>query len=190
MCKITVTTEAETAYLSTPYNANFVAAIKRIGGARWDRDRRVWAIPAEAIDQAREIMRRVYGEDDRPSAEPSVSVKLTFSDRICEWRAPVTILGKTIASAWGRDSGARVGDDVAFVEGRPESGGSMKNWYSVVPAGCVVVLHNVPQAALQMELPEGVTAEVMQPATIDRAALEAERERLLARLAEIDQLLA
>lgn len=99
------------------------------------------------------------------------------------------ILGKSIASAWGRDSGARVGDDVAFVEGRPESGGSFKNWRSVVPAGSVVVLHNVPQAALQMELPEGVTAEVMQPATIDRDALQAERKHLLARLAEIDQLL-
>ena len=187
---IKITTESNTAYLSTPYNADFVAAIKQIGGATWDRDRRAWAIPADAIDQAREIMRRVYGADDRPSAEPSVIVRLTFGREVYKLRAPVTILGKTIASAWGRDSGARVGDDVAFVEGRPESGGSVKNWCSVVPAGSVVVLHNVPQAALQMELPEGVTAEVMQPATIDRTALEAERERLMARLAEIDQLLA
>lgn len=187
---IKITTNDDRAYLETPYNANFVAAVKQIGGANWDRDRRAWAIPADAIDQAREIMRRVYGADDRPSAEPSVSVKLTFDREVYKLRAPVTILGKSIASAWGRDSGARVGDDVAFVEGRPESGGSVKNWCSVVPAGCVVVLHNVPQAALQMELPEGVTAEVMQPAAIDRAALEAERERLLARLAEIDQLLA
>lgn len=187
---IKINTIDDRAYLETPYNANFVAAVKQIGGARWDRDRRAWSIPAEAIDQAREIMRRVYGEDDRPSAEPNVSVKLIFSDEVSKWHGPVTILGKTIASAWGRDSGARVGGDVVFVEGRPKSGGSVKNWYSVVPEGCVVVLHNVPQAAMQMELPEGVTAEVMQPATIDRAALEAERERLLARLAEIDQLLA
>lgn len=187
---IKINTIEDRAYLETPYNANFVAAIKRIGGASWDRDRRAWCIPADAIDQAREIMRRVYGEDDRPSTEPSVSVRLTFGREVSELRAPVTILGKSIASAWGRDSGARVGDDVAFVEGRPESGGSFKNWRSVVPAGSVVVLHNVPQAALQMELPEGVTAEVMQPATIDRDALQAERERLLARLAEIDQLLA
>lgn len=187
---IKITTIEDRAYLETPYNANFVAAIKRIGGASWDRDRRAWCIPAEAIDQAREIMRRVYGADDRPSAEPSVSVKLTFGREVYKLRAPVTILGKSIASAWGRDSGARVGDDVAFVEGRPQSGGSVKNWCSVVPEGCVVVLHNVPRAALQMELPEGVTAEVMQPATIDRTALEAERERLMARLAEIDQLLA
>lgn len=187
---IKINTIDDRAYLETPYNANFVAAVKQIGGASWDRSRRAWSIPAEAIDQAREIMRRVYGEDDRPSTEPSVSVKLTFDDRICEWHAPVTIMGKTIASAWGRDSGARVGDDVVFVEGRPESGGSVKNWYSVVPEGCVVVLHNVPRAALQMELPAGVTAEVLESKGPDRAALEAERARLLARLAEIDQLLA
>ena len=187
---IKITTTEKRACLLTPYNADFVSAIKRIGGAHWERDSRTWSIPVEAIDQAREIMRKVYGEDDRPSAEPSVSVRLTFSEEVTEWHAPVTIMGKTVASAWGRDSGARVGDDVAFVQGRPESGGSVKNWRSIVPAGCVVVLHNVPQAALQMELPDGVTAEVMQPATIDRTALEAERERLLARLAEIDQLLA
>lgn len=187
---IKINTIDDRAYLETPYNANFVAAIKRIGGAQWDRDRRAWCIPADAIDQAREIMRRVYGADDRPSAEPSVSVRLTFDREVSEWRAPVTIMGKSIASAFGRDSGARVGDDVAFVAGNPESGGSVKNWLSVVPAGCVVVLHNVPRAALQMELPAGVKAEVLEEKMPDRAALEAERERLLARLAEIDHLLA
>lgn len=187
---IKIDTIDDRAYIEAPYNANFVAAVKQIGGASWDRGRRAWSIPDVAIDQAREIMRRVYGEDDRPSAEPKVSVKLIFGNEVSKRHAPVTILGKSIASAWGRDSGARVGDDVVFVEGKPQSGGSVKNWYSVVPEGCVVVLHNVPRAALQMELPEGVTAEVLESKGPDRAALEAERERLLARLAEIDQLLA
>lgn len=59
----------------------------------------------------------------------------------------------------------------------------------MVPSGCVVVLYNVPRPALQMALPDGVTAEVLEERGPDRAALEAERARLLARLAEIDQLL-
>lgn len=187
---IKIHTINDRAYLETPYNANFVAAIKRIGGAQWDRDRRAWCIPANAIDQAREIMREVYGTDDRPSAESAVSVKLTFSAFVSELRGPVTIMGKSIAIAWGRDSGARVGDDVVFVTGHPESGGSAQNWTTMVPSGCVVVLHNVPRPALQMDLPEGVKAEVLEEKGPDRAALEEERTRLLARLAEIDQLLA
>lgn len=186
---IKINTINDRAYLETPYNADFVAAIKGIGGARWDRDRRAWSIPEESVEQARAIMRDVYGADDRPSAEPNVSVRLTFGERVYRTHESIMIYGKTVASAYGRDSGARVGDDVAFVEGKPTSGGSVKNWATIIPEGCVAVLHNVPQAALQMELPEGVTAEVISKGP-DRAALEAERERLLARLAEIDQQLA
>lgn len=46
------------ALLFTPYNAEFIAAVKNIGGAHWDREHRAWSIPAEAIEQARDIMRR------------------------------------------------------------------------------------------------------------------------------------
>lgn len=114
------------AYIYTPYNAEFVKAIKGIGGARWNRDKSAWAIPADCADQAREIMRRVYGEDDRPDCGERVDVRLTFDSSVSEWQSAVTIYGKTISRAYGRDSGARCGDDVAFVEGQPESGGSVK----------------------------------------------------------------
>lgn len=109
------------AYIYTPYNAEFVKAIKGIGGARWNRDKSAWAIPADCADQAREIMRRVYGEDDRPDCGERVDVRLTFDSSVSEWQSAVTIYGKTISRAYGRDSGARCGDDVAFVEGQPES---------------------------------------------------------------------
>lgn len=176
------------ALLFTPYNAEFIAAVKNIGGARWDKEHRAWSIPSEAIDQARDIMRRVYGACDLPDDQPRVSVKLTFEADVSEKWAPVTIFGKTIASATGRDSGARTGDDVVFVVGSPKSGGSVANWRSVVPEGSVVVLHNVPQAALEMPLPEGVQA-VVSAQKQSRDALQAEKERLLARLAEIEGLL-
>lgn len=147
------------AYIYTPYNAEFVKAIKGIGGARWNRDKSAWAIPADCADQAREIMRRVYGEDDRPDCGERVDVRLTFDSSVSEWQSAVTIYGKTISRAYGRDSGARCGDDVAFVEGQPESGGSVKNWTSVVPQGSIVVLHNVPTAMLAQPLPAGVRVE-------------------------------
>ena len=178
------------AYIYTPYNAEFVKAIKGIGGARWNRDKSAWAIPTDCVDLAREIMQRVYGEDDRPDCGERVDVRLTFDSSVSEWQSAVTIYGKTISRAYGRDSGARCGDDVAFVEGQPESGGSVKNWTSVVPQGSIVVLHNVPTAMLAQPLPAGVRVERLENQKINRDALMAEKQRLLERIAEIDNLVA
>lgn len=176
------------AYLSTPYNVDFITAIKQVRGARWSKERQAWVISAKVVDQAREIMRRIYGADDRPSSEPMVNVRLVFEKTVSKTCEPITIFGKTISKAWGRDSGARAGDDVVFVSGSPESGGSIKRWASVVGAESVVVLHNVPQAALQMPVPDGVTFTI-ESQSPNRNALEKEREQLLKRLAEIDELL-
>lgn len=183
-----ITVENNRANVYSPYNADFVSKIRGIGGAKWDSSAKCWSVPAESVDQVREIMLDVYGETDLISGR-KVSVRLTFSQSVAEYNAPVTIYGKTVSRAFGRDSGARVGNDVAFVQGAPKSGGSAKNWTSVVPEGSVVVLHNVPESMLEQELPGGVTAEVLSDEP-NRAELLREKERLLARLAEIDRLLA
>ena len=183
----------ESAIVWTPYNADFVRRIKTIGGARWDASQKAWKIPANTIDDCRAIMQEVYGETDLPAADAEkVNVRLTFESKLTEWHAPVTIFGKTIASAFGRDSGARVGDSVSFVSGAPTSGGSVKNWETVIPAGCVCVLHDVPKTLVSQEnLPSGVSYEIEQrTAEAERNDLLAERERLLRRIEEIDSLLA
>ena len=113
--KITIIDTA--AYLDTPYNPEFVSQIKNIGGARWDSSRREWKIPAACVEQAREIMRRVFGECDLPDETRRVNVKLTFSESICgNTRESLIIFGKQIARAYGRDSGAVAGGDVSFIE--------------------------------------------------------------------------
>lgn len=179
------------ALVYTPYNRDFVSRIKSsVGGSRWDAEARAWSIPSASADAVREIMRSVYGEDDRPETVDRVSVRLSFASDLYIPCGDVTLLGKCIAHANGRDSGARPGDGVAFVVGSPVSGGSAKNWYSCVPAGSVVVLSGVPRALLGEVLPASVTAEVIEHAGIDREALESERAKLLARIAEIDRLLA
>ena len=182
--KITIIDTA--AYLDTPYNPEFVSQIKNIGGARWDSSRREWKIPAACVEQAREIMRRVFGECDLPDETRRVNVKLTFSESICgNTRESLIIFGKQIARAYGRDSGAVVGGDVSFIDG------SRANYYARVPAGAVALLRNVPESILHEDLPDGVTYEIMpEEAAPNREALLAEKARLTARLAEIDKLLA
>lgn len=176
------------AFVYTPYNAEFVSKIKLLGG-RWNPSEKCWTVAEFKVDDVRSTMRSIYGRDDQPVAE-TVDVILTFTAEVSEWHAPVTILGRTIATAWGRDSGARMGDEVMFLEGKPESGGSVKNWHTIVPSGSVVKLPQLPKTATEeCELPNGVTMQIIG-GDIDRDALIAEKEKLLARLAEIDAILA
>ena len=193
MCNIKVTIKDGRASIYTPFNRDFVAAIKtNIGGRKWDSDERCWTVPEEALPQVRQIMMDIYGETDLPDAGGSVTVKVTFKEEWYERCNDVIIFKKVIASARGRDSGARSGDDVTFLEGKPTSGGSMKNWKSVVPAGCVVLLRHVPKAVWEQDKDsEYYTAEIVDEGKdVRRKELEEEKARLLARIAEIDKELA
>lgn len=176
------------AYVYTPYDPAFVSKIKLLGG-RWNPAEKCWMVSDSAVEDARRVMREVYGRDDQPVAE-TVDVQLVFDKDVDELRAPVALLGRIIASASGRDSGASVGTDVLFISGCPTSGGSVKNWRTVVHEGSVVRLPRLPKGAVENpDLPDGVRMEVLGGET-DRAALEAEKAKLLARIAEIDELLA
>lgn len=176
--------------IDTPYNPDFVKRVKVIG-ARWDGSKKVWTTDERNIDVVRAAMREVYGMDDRPAK--LVSVRVTLAEDLEAFRAPVMLFGRAVASAFGRDSGAKVGDGVAFEAGAPKSGGSVKNWYTYIPAGAVILIHDVPETAIQEQLDwddANGTFEVVTNATIDRVALAKEKEAILARLAEIDALLA
>lgn len=176
------------ANLFTPYNPDFVKKIKGIGGAKWNASEKCWGIPEAAVDAAREIMQEVYGYSDISENE-TVSVKVTIEDRMSECCGDVFLFGKVLAHASGRDSGARVGDDVAYISGGADSGGSVKNWKSVVEAGSVVILSNVNKSVFERsEIPEGVKVEVLA-GKASKSQLLDEKERLLKRIAEIDKLL-
>ena len=57
------------ANLYTPYNADFVKAIKALGGARWNASSRCWTISESMLPQARKIMMDVYGHTDEEQGE-------------------------------------------------------------------------------------------------------------------------
>lgn len=174
--------------IDSPYNPDFVSRIKAAGG-RWNGEK--WEVDERNLDIVRVIMREVYGQDDRPTE--TVTVKVTVGERsIDESRGPVVLFGRNIASARGRDSGARVGDGVSFEKGGADSGGSMKHWCTVIEAGSVFTVYDVPKLAVEQNIgwdEDYGTFEVIE-AGDPLAALKAEKEALLKRLAEIDALLA
>ena len=181
----------------TPYNPQFVSKIKT-AGARWNAIDKAWTMHAANIDVAREILRAVYGRDDMPAVdEKLVRVRVTALQNISADRGPIVLLGRIIASARGRDSGARVGEGVAFTDGKPQSGGSVKNWTTEIPEGSVFVGADVPTTLLG-ELDEtGWRGQKLYQYEIiddDRdeqlRKLQARREELAAALAEIDAQIA
>lgn len=185
---IKVTLENGKAKLYTPYSPAFVSGIKQLSG-RWNAASSCWVIPEEFLPDARALMKKIYGEDDQAEAEGGkVTVELTFSRDVAAECAPVVLLGRVIASAHGRDSGARPGEGVAFVEGGCRSGGSRNNWDTVVNEGSVVKVIGIPRATAEHpDLPEYVTLRILEEQDVRRQKLMEEKERLLRRIAEIEE---
>ena len=177
------------AYIYTPYNAEFVKRLKGVGGSKWDPEKKCWSVPENSVDAVRQVMSDIYGYTDI-SANETVTLRITFNSRAQETRGDVVLYGKVVAHACGRDSGARAGDDVAFIVGMPEGGGGAKNWVSAVESGSVVILNSVNKNIYAKEKPAyDVTVEVMSTANTDRDSLIKERQRLMNRIEEIDRIL-
>jgi hypothetical protein len=200
---VEITTSGSTLYVVSPYNAEFVSAAKRLGG-KWRAG--AWHLDARDEARVRTLCREVYGTDGVSIADV-VTLRVEWRQQDSEGTEPISLHGRTIARATGRDSGARLGDGIAVLAGSFGSGGSMKNWRTTVRAGTIVLVRDFPRAAAEellarqaaetrvvgvdgWEGPVVVYSVEPETAPVDLAALRAERERLVARLAEIDATLA
>lgn len=195
MESIKITTNGNKAQLYTPYNRDYIAQVKMIG-ARWDAAAKCWTIDAQKIDDARAIMRKVYGYDDLPQSTETagklVDVTIRFNDSCTAANGPVQAFGKVLARAYGRDSGAKIGTDCSLLGGSIDSTGSRATWKTWIDAGTIIKVYNVPEHMATAEhMPEEAEiTEIKAHEEIDKVALLAEKEKLLARLAEIEKLLA
>ena len=179
------------AFVKTPYSADFVKKIKSIGGARWEPEQKAWKIPAASVDTARKFMVEIYGESDVSVPTSKVDVKIEALEELYGYREAFSVMGRTIAQAWGRYSGVKIGEGVDFLTDFPKSGGSVKNWKTVIPEGAVFVVHGVPEEIAKKFISEehsDIKAEIFYN-KIDKRALESEREQLLRRISEIDLIL-
>lgn len=182
--QIKITEKDGRASIESPYNPNFVSRIKKMGG-KWDG--KSWTVDARNIDAVRAVMQEIYGMDDMPA--DLVSVRVTCNKELWASKGPITLFGRVVASASGRDSGARLGNGVAFIAEKPDSGGSVKHWGTSIPAGSEIIIHDVPRTAVDsgIDVPDGVEYEILEtPADSRREQLEREKTCLLARLAEIE----
>lgn len=175
------------AYVYTPYHPKFIRKIKRCSAARWDAARQAWQVAADLVPVVRKLMIDVFGECDIPVEGKRFDVELRFNKPVWAEREGVYFFGKCLARARGRDSGARPGDGVCYLEGGCCSGGSMKYWCSQVKEGSVVMLYDIPETLiLNEERQEDVDYKFIERPTTNVDELKVEKVRLMARIEEID----
>lgn len=61
LADVAVIIENERVLFDTPYDEDFIAAIKSIKGRRWDNDRKVWTVPVGKKAEAWEALQEAYG---------------------------------------------------------------------------------------------------------------------------------
>lgn len=131
-----------------PYDEIAKTRIKEHFNGRWNPTETAWAVDAAFEDEVRELLNERFGTDGtRPIAYQTLRV--TALKTVSEYHGPVTCCGKVLARAHGRDSGAKTGSDVVLLSGGIHSGGSRKNWKSIVEEGSVFKLVRVLPALVE-----------------------------------------
>ncbi len=189
MSAVTISTVGSKVHAVTPYNTLFVAAARRLAGT-WHAP--TWVFDARDEDRVRKMCMKYFGSDGR--LIDTCTVRVVLDETVSSSRAPITLNGRPIAAALDRDSGARIGENVVLLEGSFGSGGSRNHWTTCVKrGGATVLLRDFPRAAALslIETPRaGFTVTLEEEvAPINVSELMHEREKLTARIAEIDALI-
>lgn len=175
--------------VNAPFNTDFVTGAKDLSGYWRSPD---WVFDARNEKMVRELCLYVYGTDG-DSFPRVVTVRATFGPGNNTRTGPILIFGKTVARAWGRDTGIKLGEGVVLLKGGFRSGGSVKNWETQAENGTVALVHDIPQHRAEKAIKEGakwLTIEPETPDAVDPDALKAEQIWLIKRLARVNELLA
>ena len=125
-----------------PYNAKFIGKAKRLGG-KWNAAGKSWDFDARDEPDVRALCLDHYGTDGQH--EDLVTIRVEFTKSSYAMRNSITISGRSVIRAYGRDSGASLCDGVILREGSVGSGGSQKNWKTTVEEGTILEVRDFPR---------------------------------------------
>jgi len=185
---IQIETNEKTISVTADYNDEFVKVARTIGG-KWNSPSWVFDIREENL--VRSTCLKIYGTDGVNT--DFVDVQITLNDFDTEKCTPIIIFGKTVARAFGRDSGAQIGTGIVIKSGKFGSGGSAKNWLTIAEDGTSFIMRDVSRNLVEANMEKSIQAEIIsetETTGIDTDALKAEKEKLISRLADIESLLA
>ncbi|MBF6333586.1 hypothetical protein [Nocardia transvalensis] len=186
MNTVTVTTDSGKTTVQAPYHPNWPSKARALGG-EWSGS--AWVFDSRDEDRVRQLARAVYGTDGTTDPAGTVTVRIEVLDvRGERGGKPATLwqFGHKIATRFGRDEEPRLGNGVVLVTGGFKRSAGSHNYIELGPLpNTYVEVRDVPRTvALDHEL-----HIVDEADDLDREALRAEQQRLVARLAEIDAIL-
>ncbi len=169
-----------------PYSRDFVDFAK-MRNAKWSDGKKVWLFDPRDEFAVRSTLIDIYGTDDSESCEKvDVRVKL---DAISVSGDRLFFLGRELVWRRYRDSYVLLGDGVVVVQGGfPPVGGSRRGPELEPQPGTVLEARGVPVGMAErtrQEHPEAI--EIL--GELDLVKLQQERELLLKRIREIDQII-
>ena len=189
MSIVTITTANGKVVVSSPFHRDFPARARAIGGDFARDGSKTWVFDARDESRARDLVREFFGTDGSPADTADlVTVHLDISDTARE--REFYFAGRKIAERPSRDENVRLGAGVILVSGGFWSRGGTAKYPAVEPKdGTVVEIRDLPRAAVEAETEKYTIVEEAPAEVVEAAKLRAEREQLLARLAEIDSIL-
>lgn len=146
--KIRLITKTESVEAHTPYSDVFVKGARNLKG-KWDGKIQAWVFPKKLHTQVRNLMLQsfsVTGEEPYKTCIITIP-HFTGSSEHC---SDLNMFGRSIAFASGRDSGAKLADDVYLISGEIGSSGSVK-WWRTTATEATFEIHDFPVAALARE---------------------------------------
>ena len=174
--------------VTTPYNADFVAKCRNFRG-KWEPKEKAWYFDDTLIDHVRETLMEFFGTTGEVPYE-NCTLQVDNFDASC-MTGPVILFGRIIAKAFGRDSGAKLGDDIVLLSGTIDSSGSVKNWSTIVNKATLHIKNfplpgtELPEVKAAIE--EGWVKVIRSTKKRPEAEIRAEIAALLARVDELQK---
>jgi hypothetical protein len=179
-----------TIQVKTQFNPDFSYAAKKIGG-KYDFNEKIWCFDERNLDLVKNALMSTFGTDGYDQS--TVDVEITVKEKFIGEQSPIYLAGRIIAQARGRDSGARNGDGIVFIENSPKSGGSMKNWLTKIEEGSVFKILDLYAGAIDflnecdsIEYRIIRNTQSQSSKETELAQLKIERDRINARIAELE----
>ena len=138
--------------LRAEYNSILVDECRNLGGT-WDKSQDAWIFPAY-VESEVESLDEIFNSDP-------IVIEITAIEEIYEYGKGIEFLGKPLCRAFERDSGARISTDIALLSGYATSGGSRKNWATILDEGTVLRLQ-IPSKLIELRTDERFEIKVIK----------------------------
>jgi len=167
------------------YNSAFVTKAQSLSG-KWVSPSWFFDIRDEAAVRAASL--ECYGTDGGVADLVDVQITIpTYAHGMGSCK-PIELFGRSIARAFGRDSGAKLGTGIVLVEGGFTSGGSMKNWCTDVKDNTVVIMRDVSRKLFELHNDDDFIVELIEPEKSKEELLDdAVRDEIERKCIEVDK---